>query len=121
MKLSEAIRLGSLLRPQGFGALENKGRTCAMGAAREAVGLPMDCQVVTPWAWTYALFEGKCPVCNEGDRDSGIVYIIASHLNDEHRWPRERIADWVASVEPQEEHADGGPGPVAASLEVQAV
>jgi hypothetical protein len=24
------------------------------------------------------------------------------HLNDDHRWTRERIAEWVATVEPKE-------------------
>ncbi len=24
------------------------------------------------------------------------------HLNDDHRWTREQIADWVATVEPSE-------------------
>lgn len=32
MRLSEAIRLGSMLKPQGFNVLAEDGRTCAMGA-----------------------------------------------------------------------------------------
>lgn len=38
MRLSEAIRLGAMLKPQGFGSYFRHGATCAMGAAIEAVG-----------------------------------------------------------------------------------
>ena len=43
MLLSDAIRLGAMLKPQGFGAetSDPKGvETCAMGAAAEAAGVP---------------------------------------------------------------------------------
>lgn len=40
MKLSEAIRLGSMLKPQGRGHLLFEDKTCALGAACEADGVP---------------------------------------------------------------------------------
>lgn len=36
-KLSEAIRIGAKLRPQGMGFYFSEGRSCALGAAYEAV------------------------------------------------------------------------------------
>lgn len=36
MKLSEAIRLGAMLKPQAFGADIEGDSTCAIGAAIEA-------------------------------------------------------------------------------------
>ena len=30
------------------------------------------------------------------------VYAVIGHLNDEDYWTRERIADWVATIEPAE-------------------
>lgn len=41
MRLSEAIRLGAMMRPQTFGALSDERGTCAMGAAYEAAGLKL--------------------------------------------------------------------------------
>lgn len=38
MKLSEAIRIGAKLRPQGHGKFFSNGRSCAIGAAMEACG-----------------------------------------------------------------------------------
>ena len=98
MKLSEAIRLGSMLKPQGFGhdsARMNAKATCAFGAVQDALG-----RIVIPvlhWPW---LTQGNaCPACGELDRT---LSVISVHLNDAHRWSRERIADWVATIEPSE-------------------
>jgi hypothetical protein len=41
MKLSDAIREGAKLRPQGFSSLYAKGNSCALGAALEGVGVPI--------------------------------------------------------------------------------
>jgi hypothetical protein len=43
--------------------------------------------------------------------------IISVCLNDHHRWTRERIAEWVATVEPQDAPA---PVPDEAREEVEA-
>lgn len=113
MKLSEAIRLGAMLRPHGHGAILRRNATCALGAALEAVGLLTDWEQASRnnpfgnWdAWwknvpfsavlwakaTHPLHGAEQPISN----------IIVS-LNDSHGWTREAIADWVATVEPQEE------------------
>lgn len=104
MKLSEAIRLGAMLRPQAFGTeFDGKG-TCAFGAALEACGVPAQQltsrSLPAEWRWVNSA-SGTCPEC------AGVVPVVSSvismHLNDTHGWTRERIADWVATIEPQDE------------------
>jgi hypothetical protein len=112
MKLSEAIRLGAMLRAQGFGRLytPDTGRTCALGAAADAIGAlvvgvgeygfdVVKTKVPIEWFWATKT-NVFCPVhrCSYACRADGIVM----HLNDSHEWTRERIADWVATIEPQE-------------------
>lgn len=122
MKLSEAIRLGATIRPQTHGCFHTPGgrRSCALGAAKEAMGLvphPLktakQCRqrdgslVIYPigsmvfdwpveWRATFVTVA-YCPV--PGCTCLGTVKSIIAHLNDDHRWTRERIADVVASVE----------------------
>ena len=98
MKLSEAIRLGSMLDPQGFGTYSTvrNGRTatCALGAASKAMFGDADTFALAhiPILDEYA----QCPQCFTIDR---VFEISADHLNDTHRWTRERIADWVETIE----------------------
>jgi hypothetical protein len=105
MKLSEAILLGSMIRPQ-CGALFMDGKSCAMGAALEAYGIPYneDTSCDSPVLAALPRFSQSiahltdCPVCKGSVwEDSG--YKIVEHLNDYHRWTRECIAAWVATVE----------------------
>ena len=100
MKLSEAILLGSTMAPQGVGGYERNGKTCALGAAGQAVGLH-GYEIGSVWLWSR---EGSvpCPVCRH---DAWPISVIA-HLNDTHTWTRERIAEWVAKIEPKEETAE---------------
>ena len=104
MKLSEAIRLGAMNRPQAFGAFEHRGGTCALGAACEAIGLSIEVanhahiserlQSLFPVLRTQRV---ACPVCGRVQHCS-LASLIAD-LNDRHRWTREAIADWVESQE----------------------
>lgn len=112
MKLSEAIRLGAMLKPQAFGRISGpvdgpRGPgdvlglrfvlgTCALGAAYDAgfIRQLADADVHD--------VEMYCPACGQwsyGGEAVALVNHIVMHLNDEHRWTRERIADWVESVE----------------------
>jgi hypothetical protein len=90
MKLNEAIRLGAMLHPQGFGSYATtnlNGRvlaTCTIGAARMA-------GFSSFFNWRRAAPPIWCPEC-VGLRDLGSTII---HLNDDHCWTRERIADWL--------------------------
>jgi len=144
MPLSQAIRLGSMMRPQAFGYLQQPlpfqwlrkllglplGRTCALGAAYEAGGCRSTIIVATeyiptfrgpgvavgeasrqiefPDCWVTILhLTSDCPTGCEGVQ---MVERIIAHLNDDHRWTREQIADWVESIErsqePQDPNAD---------------
>lgn len=124
MRLSDAIRLGSTLRPQAFGGLVTMVKTdgqapvigsCAMGAAAEALGIiTIDvnghADVDTPayerwWASFRAplhLYSCPDPKCTYTNRHSMCLNTAVVHLNDAHCWTREAIADWVATVEPLE-------------------
>jgi uncharacterized C2H2 Zn-finger protein len=60
------------------------------------------------WPWLTRRDAFGCPGCH------GIWRLVSSiilHLNDYHQWTRERIAEWVAKIEPQDiqgEQADEG-------------
>ena len=106
MRLSAAIRLGAMLRPQAFGGLWVRRHrmlpvgSCALGAAFDALGCGFsDARQVPPPALVAWLDEGghRCPVC--GTLPARHRALMA-HLNDEHRWPRAAIADFVETIEP---------------------
>lgn len=117
MRLSEAIRLGATMRPQSVGHfLDDDGASCAQGAALDAVGRlsesATECRYAMSelWPWSYysqhIVGTLKGVTCPDGGghmcryyADDSINGIIA-HLNNEHRWTRERIADWVELHEP---------------------
>jgi len=104
MKLAEAIWLGAMLKPQAFGALEDtNGNTCALGAAYDAIG-ELHTGQGYDWSWACRRFpvlkaidgnraRPRCFVCGT------YVESIVPHINDEHRWTREQIADWVETIE----------------------
>lgn len=101
MTLSDAIRLGAMLKPQAFGGMLKDGGTCALGAAADALGclhsaMSPRCEIVTRYPWLSIRTQTVCPACSY--RPQWFDTVIA-HLNDEHHWTREQIADWVATVE----------------------
>lgn len=102
MRLSEAIRLGAMNKPQGFGWYDNGGTTCAMGAAMDAAG----CQnkvFESAMLWPVLVESpASCPVCDLVVVGHALLFAtgaIVVHLNDYHKWSREAIADFVASCE----------------------
>lgn len=102
LKLSEAIRLGSMMRPQCFEDYYRNGGSCALGAALEAVGHPFGNnhpgREEDRWPILLTVDAMPCPEhCGQP------MFNAITHLNDFHRWPRERIADWVESIEKQQE------------------
>lgn len=112
MRLSEAIRLGAMLKPQGFGDLWTGGvravegrlvdtpvHSCALGAAWDALGCGWRDPLKDPPPAICAFLNQPaiCPSCFLRRR-ANLGQIVA-HLNDHHRWTRERIADWVESQE----------------------
>lgn len=127
MKLSEAIRLGSMLKPQARGVFYNcdNKSTCANGAALDAIGAldtDEECSSLNNTrlceAFPLAAATGHgCPVCGTPQTIGGEFYWVIAHLNDSiHKWTREQIADWVETIEAQ--HAE--PVREAAQIEVPA-
>lgn len=107
MKLSEAIRLGAMLRPQAFYTAFDGHGTCAWGSAFEANGYRPICRTDkwcplwcnNPWKKLFEISR-QCPVCADRISSDAIA-----HLNDTHKWTRECIADWVETIEAQaDEH-----------------
>lgn len=113
MRLSDAIRKGCEQHPQSFGRLfEFRGydvvASCAMGAALMGV------YGAEGYALNTSNLEKEFPLLKRIAHSpvSGTVYhrlpfsladqIIT--LNDHHKWTRERIADWVETIE---EELDG--------------
>lgn len=101
MRLSEAIRLGAMMRPQVFGEYYVDGGSCAMGAACEAAGVSGQQIQRYEMQWP-DIINASCPACT-GHRIWASTIV---HLNDDHRWTREQIADWVQTIEPTEGGSD---------------
>jgi hypothetical protein len=116
MKLSEAIRLGSLLRRQTFGPFFSSTNcgTCAMGAALEAVGQLKQLnapktdatkinsrRVRKIWPWLkWRLDLHHCPWCSRLESFPNVYYLIV-HLNDDDHLSREKIAELMTKIEIQ--------------------
>lgn len=115
LKLSEAIRLGAMLKPQGFGELygtDDQGQvtSCVVGAA-------FDGGYVTPpveWELTHSTDcpVGGKPLCYTMRRAALDEMLV--HLNDSHRWTREQIAAWVETIERMQEQRATEPQAVLA-------
>jgi hypothetical protein len=108
MRLSEAIRLGAMMQPKRNGPCailykDNNG-TCALGAAAQAVGLPILtlAEGYSPiWAmWPWLQTMSTHPITGVIDDATTNIWM----LNDTDDWTRERIADWVSTIEPKENH-----------------
>jgi hypothetical protein len=107
LKLSEAMRLGAMLSPQGFSEAGD-GR-CALQSAGDAEGITSitsDGWPATPYMqltarWPILGTQRGCPLCSWGRAfdDDCVTRKVIWHLNDTHRWTREQIADWVQTIE----------------------
>lgn len=110
LSLSQAIRLGAMLKPQAFGQLFDGESSCAQGAAADALGMGIDTWTAgTPTIWFTSwpdnvqwMFSTTPPACPECGQMRAAVDCLIRHLNDEHRWTRERIADHVEQIEQQQ-------------------
>lgn len=102
MRLSEAIRIGAMLRPQTRNDYYRDGGSCAIGAACEAAGIrfietPDLVEAFGPY-WFMVGARLDCPACPEtfiGGTSTSSRGRTITHLNDFHGWTRERIADFV--------------------------
>ncbi len=98
--LAEAILEGARRRPQCFGEYFcDDGGSCAMGAAYESLYLmPRSVGHLHPAFDLDRFFDCLEYVlrnCPEGCRKRLPLGPMILHLNDDHHWTREQIADWV--------------------------
>lgn len=119
MRLSEAIRLGAMMGKQiydnFYGDEGNPAAgTCALGGAYSAIGVRRYSDEETDiWPLRMAV---KCPACAR--RNGRRLGNTITHLNDDHRWTREAIADWVAGIEPVEAVTGGSEAARAVTSDV---
>jgi len=126
MQLSEAMRLGAMLRPQARGGpfqssihVSKDGEwsrvvaSCALGAAHEALGGGTQSLSYTPLKHFDALLTRRvlqpC-TCYDAPGSAimptGRIDATVMHLNDHHGWTREQIADWLATHETPADDVD---------------
>lgn len=92
LKLSGAIRLGALIRPQCTGQMFRRGASCALGAAYEALfGYPEDSDQAGDITRLDCITE-RVPVPDF--LHGNLIRQIGTEKND-NGWSRERIADWL--------------------------
>lgn len=97
---SEAIREGAKLRPQAIGYYFSLGRSCALGAVLEiSYGNTKHRDFVElNRAYPYMVKEEH--VCPESKCAGNHTLLgLVLHLNDDHQWTREVIADWLETEE----------------------
>lgn len=104
MKLSHAIMMNGMTKPQGFGdkSVYSIDSPCAIGGALQAIGKQRDgssAYHTFTYEWPWVNRSSSCPSCPA----AGTVRDTIWHLNDNHRWTRQQIAEWVSRVEPDEE------------------
>lgn len=94
-ELGKLILAGAEKRPQCYSAYFWNERSCALGAACEALTGEINFTPLEVERTLYGAFPSlrhkapDCPLCGQtGNRVMGLLL----HLNDQHRWTRERIA-----------------------------
>ena len=100
-ELAAAIRLGAERRPvQAYGSyFEGRRSSCALGAAYEGMyRLPEQAESLRPRRLErlFDCLENTLRSCPEGCKKRLALGAMILHLNDDHHWTRERIAQWVA-------------------------
>lgn len=104
MRLSEAIREGSKGKRQIQGEThDGRNGVCAMGAAYIGCGHGLETEGIAAFDVfpdAASIKNIACPSCGhtEGDQRWGLTGIIA-HINDDHAWTFDQIADWVQAQE----------------------
>ena len=99
LELADAIAEGARRRPhQAFGEyFSDQGGSCALGAAYEgAYSLPDDVHAVRPRLdRLFDCLENVRRKCPSGCNKRLPLNSIILHLNDDHRWTREQIVEWL--------------------------
>lgn len=138
MRLSEAVRLGSMLNPQGFLCLKDIERdegddeqcvTCALGAAMDAMGIQVG--GLDPMGRLENLFPriadefvptlyelARVTVDHEMPMTPDTLGGYISCLNDTGYYSREWIADWLVESGNDIESIAEAPSPVKVYAEI---
>lgn len=118
MLLSEAMRIGASWSKQIFGELlDANNNTCAVGSVAQVVGLlrDVDCKygvIIDNLRKMYPIMNNNdryCPNNCPSPYKRDVLYTIF-HLNDVHKWTREKIADWIEGIEKKEGIKNESPG-----------
>ena len=117
MRMSEAMRLGAMMAPPIHGALFSRDngpcQACAIGAALLAVWgeteakrqIDLCCYIdcaAELWPWldhttvVNPVDNSRLPLIGRADM-VGIIVVLFENRD----WTRERIADWLETVEPE--------------------
>ena len=112
-EVAEAILSGAERRPrQSFGTYFGpEGGSCALGAAYDGVyRLPESVRGTHPTRMDrfFHCLENVSKRCPAGCRKQVPIAALIVHLNDDHRWTREQIADWLRGVPPRPNAAARG-------------
>lgn len=109
MKLSEAIMLGSFSSEQVSGLyVDSAGKRCALGAAMLAVGIQIEAEPMlhyweratkAKWSLIYKFPYLNIIVEDPAGGPKDYLKDVIMRLNDRHCWSRQRIAQWVATIE----------------------
>ncbi len=98
-ELAQAIMTGVSRRPvQSFGEYFGEdGGSDALGAAYEGIFLlPRDVRGFHPRVWRlFDFLESAARHCPAGCHKYLPIAALMVHLNDDHQWSRERIAEWI--------------------------
>lgn len=120
MNLSEAIRLGAMLRDKADGFFFMDGKTCAAGAALEAcgsdIGIGADKHGAFRelWPWTITTYAA-CPQCGRSDSVRNHIPHLNNSIKGGHNRTREQIADWIEGIEKQQAQPQETPAETLAS------
>lgn len=101
MKLADAIRLGGMATKQGYGVASflDDNTPCALGAVRLAAGIEATNDLGAAMAlrsrFPILSSSHRCPACGAVEP----LFTLIWSLNDSHKWTRERIADFVETIE----------------------
>lgn len=111
-ELAKAIRLGSARRPQCFGSyFDERGGSCALGAAYDGMyEMPRESRepgeiVPRNLERLFHCLEDVVKQCPEECRKRLPLGAMIVHLNDDHGWTREHIAEWLSNGAPGPQHA----------------
>ena len=116
MRLSEAIRLGAMCAPQ---SRVGRPGMCALQAglyAQTGIRFSGVCWTSAKRHWPWLNEQFICPAT--GELRHGDVLIMS--LNDWHGFTREAIADFIETIEPQEDSYDRHRGELEGEKEREA-